>query len=82
VTKRENILARIATELDRAYAKHGRAQWSRHEFYGIIAEEFDEMWADIKADAPAAKLEEEMVHVAAMVFRFLETGDKNRHRYE
>lgn len=78
MTRREELMQRIATELDRAYAKHGRAQWSRHEFYGIIKEEVDELWDNIKSDAPQADVEDEMMQVAAMVFRYYETKDRLR----
>ena len=80
--ERQGLCDRIGAELDRAYAKHGRQQWGRHEFYGIIMEEVEEMFDDIKADAPTAQLEKEIIQVAAMCFRFLETGDKYRDRYE
>jgi hypothetical protein len=71
--RREAIVDCIAVELCRAYKKHGRAPWSRHEFYGVILEEFEEMWDDIKADAPDEKLDKEIIQVAAMCIRFLET---------
>lgn len=71
-------MARIAAELDRAYAKHGRAQWSRHEFYAIMKEEVDEVWDDIKADKPQDVLEKELVQAAAMFFRYFETRDRFR----
>jgi len=64
----------IINELDRAYAKHGRAPWTRHQAYAIILEELDEVWEAIKHDAPDEKLKEEVVQVAAMCQRFLETS--------
>ena len=73
---RLQITARICDELDRAYEKHGSAQWGRHEFYAILKEEVDELWDDIKSDSPREKLEKEAIQVAAMVFRYLETGDR------
>jgi len=66
----------IASELDRAYAKHGRGQWGRHEFYAILKEEVDEMWDAIKADDPIEDVRNEAIQIAAMVFRYLETGDR------
>jgi hypothetical protein len=72
------MFALIGAELDRAYAKHGDAQWSRHEFYGIINEEYEEMWKDIMTDAPQTQLEAEIVQVAAMCFRYFETRDRFR----
>ena len=40
---RSRIESLIASELDRAYAKHGNALWGRHEFYAILKEEVDEL---------------------------------------
>lgn len=71
---RQEFFDAVSTELDRAYAKHGNASWTRHEFYGVIAEEFEEMWDDIKADAPREQLDKEIVQVAAMCARFVETS--------
>lgn len=67
---------RVREELARAYAKHGREQWGRHEFYGILLEEVDELWDAIKADEPLARVHEEAVQVAAMCIRYIETGDR------
>lgn len=78
--KRGELFARIGKELDRAYAKHGRDAWGRHEFFAILKEEVDELWDDIKADAPDESLYKELVQVAAMCFRYYETGDRYRNR--
>lgn len=68
----------ITEELERAYSKHGRGQWSRHEFYAILKEEVDELWDDIKNDSAQVNVEKEAIQIAAMVFRYLETGDRYR----
>lgn len=75
---RSQFSARIAKELDHAYAKHGADQWGRHEFYGVLKEEVDELWDDIKSDSPQDTLEKELVQVAAMCFRYFETRDRYR----
>ena len=75
---RETLFRDIGAELDRAYAKHGREPWGRHEFYGILKEEVDELWDAIKADAPQAEVLAELRQVAAMCFRYYETGDRYR----
>lgn len=72
-TEREALFARINAELDRAYAKHGRVPWSRHEFYAVLLEEVDELWDDVKADASREHMDKEIVQVAAMCFRYWET---------
>ena len=77
--KDRNLLIHMVNEeLQRAYAKHGSEQWSRHEFYGVIREEFDELWDDIKNDRPSDVLEKELVQIIAMAIRFWETGNKNK----
>lgn len=68
----------IMAELERAYAKHGREPWGRHEFYAILLEEVDELWDAIKADEPTQRVLEEAVQVAAMCIRYMETGDRYR----
>ena len=73
---RRHIMQAISAELDHAYGKHGRGQWGRHEFYAILKEEVDEMWDAIKADDPIEDVRAEAIQIAAMVFRYLETGDR------
>lgn len=72
---REVFLTRVKEELDRAYDKHGREPWSRHEFYAILLEEVEEMWDDIKADKPLEVVLKELIQVTAMCVRYAETGD-------
>jgi len=68
----------IREELDHAYAKHGRDPWGRHEFYAILLEEVEELWDAIKSDAPQEEVLAELRQVAAMCFRYVETGDRYR----
>lgn len=75
---RELIEGLIHDELDRAYRKHGSERWGRHEFYAILKEEVDELWDAIKADEDLSHVIEEAIDVAAMCFRYLETGDRYR----
>lgn len=75
---REQTIREISAELDRAYAKHGRAQWGRHEFYAILLEEVDELWDAIKTNLPDNIVAAEAIQVAAMVIRYLETSDRYR----
>ena len=73
---RQQMMDAIASELDHAYAKHGRDQWGRHEFYAILLEEVDELKDAIWKDRPMSELLAEARQVAAMVFRYVETGDR------
>lgn len=70
---RIELVEKITLELDRAYSKHGRAPWSRHEFYAILLEEVDDLWDAIKKDAPQEDVMAELTQVAAMCFRYWET---------
>ncbi|HVA19538.1 MAG TPA: hypothetical protein VMU55_05140 [Solirubrobacteraceae bacterium] len=76
--QRPAIFAAIETELAKAYRKHGAEQWGRHEFYAILKEEVDELWDAIKADLSDERVFEELIDVAAMCFRYAETGDRYR----
>lgn len=78
MSNRQHIFDAISKELDYAYTKHSTKPWSRHEFYAILLEEVDEMWDDIKSDAPQEQLLKEIIQVAAMAVRYLETGDATR----
>lgn len=73
---REVIETSIHEELDKAYRKHGAERWGRHEFYAILKEEVDELWDAIKRDEPLDNVMDEAIDVAAMCFRYLETGDR------
>ena len=75
---RKEILRSIENELVRAYEKHGSAQWGRHEFYAILKEEVDEAWDNIKTDDDQQKLTKEILQIACVCIRYLETGDKYR----
>lgn len=66
----------VVGELNHAYAKHGRDQWGRHEMYAILKEEVDELWDAIKRDAGGEEVYSELVQVAAMCVRYVETGNR------
>jgi hypothetical protein len=74
--KRHEILDLIELELQLAYDKHGREPWGRHEWYAITLEELEEAWELIRHDGPEIELHAEIVQVAAMCVRYLETGDR------
>lgn len=74
VRGRNVLYENIAKELDRAYSKHGRDPWSRHEFYAILLEEVDELWEAIKKDESPERVKAELTQVAAMCFRYWETS--------
>lgn len=68
----------VSDEVKRAEAKHGTEQWGRHEFYGILAEEVDEVLDNIKANESQKSLEKEIIQVAAVCLRYLQTRDRYR----
>jgi NTP pyrophosphatase (non-canonical NTP hydrolase) len=66
---REQALADVAAELDRATAKYGPFH-SAHEGYGVIMEEVNE-FEDAIRGKDFANLREEATQCAAMFVRFL-----------
>lgn len=79
LSHRSAFLGRLGQEMARAYAKHGRDHWGRHEFYAILLEEVDELWDAIKADHDQEIVEAELIQVAAVCLRYYETRDRYRH---
>lgn len=69
--ERSLIASEVLRELERATEKHPTPIRSRHEGYGVLAEEFEEMWDEIKADAPDERVRAEALQVAAMAIRMI-----------
>ena len=62
----------LVDELVRAKSMHERPFSSHHEAYGVILEEVEEYWAEVKQrhlDSAAAR--KELIQVGAMVLRAL-----------
>lgn len=74
--EKEIFIKKISDEVVYAVQKHGDARWSRHEFYGILKEEVDELWKAIKRNHTQDLLEEELIQVAAVCMRYFTTGDR------
>lgn len=62
-------LKAVRDEVLRSTAKH-RLFSSTHEAYGVMMEEIEEWWYEIKADN-LARAKSEAVHVAAMAVKFM-----------
>jgi len=45
-------LGLVVEALAHARTKHPRNYQARHHFYGVLAEEVDELWEEIKKDSP------------------------------
>ena len=77
---RDEFFLFVTAEIDKAYRKHGRHPWGRHEFLGVITEEFREMEVEIfkggSVPFDRTALQREIIQVAAMCLRYLETGDR------
>ena len=65
-----NVLASIEREYNRARKKHPHLLRSSHEGYGVLKEEVDEAWDEIKGNR-IGLAKEEMVQVAAMALAFI-----------
>lgn len=64
----------VVRELRRAREKFPRPQSSAHEGFAVLKEEVDELWDEVKGNAPDRKqrMRAEAVQVAAMAIRFIE----------
>jgi len=78
IAERDRILAAIELELARAYKLHGCPRWGRHEAFAIILEEMEEVKRAVFDDEPIAALRKELIQVAAMCVRYLETEPRFR----
>lgn len=65
----ENSMRLVVEEYLRATAEHGPFH-SPHEGYGVLAEEFDELFDEIKANNKTNQ-RAEAIQVAAMALRFI-----------
>lgn len=75
---RQQFVAAMLAELDHAYSKHGAKPWGRHELYGVLKEEVDELWDAIKRDEPTENVVKEAMQIACVCLRYIETGDAYR----
>ena len=66
----------LEDRLNHAYDKHGCEPWSRHEFFGILKEEVDELWEDIKCDCDQRFVLDELLDIVCVCFRYFETPDR------
>lgn len=68
-----SLVGEALAELWRARKKFP-AFHSPHEGYAVIAEEFDELWLEVKRypNVDRAKMRAEAIQVAAMALRFVE----------
>jgi len=67
-----NIALSAIHEAERAKKKYNRNFASNHEAYGVILEELDELWDEIKKKNPdKEKMRTEATQTAAMLLRFI-----------
>ena len=71
---RREIMELVEVELESAYLAHGDRVWTRHEFYGVLMEEVEELFDVIKANGSADDFMAELIQVAAVCFRYAENG--------
>jgi predicted transcriptional regulator len=69
---KEKILNKVLQESKRVDIKYKRDFASYHEFYGVLKEETEELWTEIKKKKPnAIKLQKEAIQCMSVLFRFL-----------
>lgn len=66
----EKWIDEIRAELKSATKRFGKFN-STHEGYGVIKEEFDELWDEIKKNSSKDIMSKEAIQLAAMSLRFL-----------
>ena len=65
------LLADVEAEVAHAMGDHGPFR-SAHEAYGVLAEEVDEFWDEVKrkrADRSTARMRAELIQVAAVAIK-------------
>lgn len=67
----DEALAQVKREIMRAKAKHPGDFHGPHEAYGILLEEVDELWDEIKADHYDGSAQTEAMQAAAMAVRYM-----------
>lgn len=69
----ERALSLVLAEVLRAKRKHNADFHGAHEGYGIMLEEVDELWDEIKKQGGGVNLEahKEAMQVAAMAVRYM-----------
>jgi hypothetical protein len=71
--RERTLIAEIGAELEQARAWNPKPFSSPHEGYGVLLEEVDELWDEIKKQQPScARMRAEAIQVAAMAIRFIE----------
>jgi len=70
--KNNDWMALIKKEYERANIKH-KMFTSTHQGYGVLLEEVDELWNEIKQNSSKDLMAKEAIQVAAMALKFLES---------
>lgn len=68
MTDIDKVMAAIRSELERATQLHPSPMHSTHEAYGVILEELDEAWDEVKGNRDG-RFADEVVQTAAMCAR-------------
>jgi len=69
----DKIIKLAITEAKKAEDKYQRPFASEHEFYGVLMEEIDELWDEIKKkeqDYDYKKMKKEAIQCIAVLLRF------------
>ncbi len=64
------IMKEVGLELGQVTAKFGQFN-SSYEGYAVLKEEVDELWDDIKTNAPFQHQRKEAIQIAAMAIRYI-----------
>lgn len=71
---RSKLFKEIDDLVTKVWEKHTRPHASLHESYGILAEEVDEFWDEVKKKKPdLANAREELIQIIAVCVKTLES---------
>jgi len=76
----QQIATEAINEAYRAIAKYKRDYSSCHEFYGVLLEEIEELWDEIKKNDQSRdfdKMRKEAVQCIAVILRFIKQIDNS-----
>lgn len=81
-TNTEKMITLLCEEITKADANHGPKYASYHEAYGVLKEEVDEFWEEVRlkeANRKPENLRHELIQVAAVAIRaarMVDVGDE------
>ena len=74
ILDRMKVFKDVFDEAQRSLSKYNRPYASSHEFYGVLLEEIEELWDEIKLKEElrdTEKMKKEAIQCMAVLYRFI-----------